>query len=240
MMSDPARRILAIETSGRTSSTALAAGDGRILASAGPLAAMKHASELMPAIARLLHEQAWAPDSVSDVFISHGPGSFTGLRIGVSIARTLAWSIGTRITAVPTMDCLAWNALSAVPLPAHLAVLIDAKGGRAFCAAFDLTERGYAKLAAVQLAEPARFLARCRRPLAVLGEGVPHHRQVILDSGAIVLDAELWTARADNLVRAGLPLADAGQHTPPGDLIPLYIRRPDPEEKWEKRLAGGT
>jgi tRNA threonylcarbamoyladenosine biosynthesis protein TsaB len=219
---------------------ALGDAEGAVLARSGPLGVMKHASELMPAMEQLCREQGWSPDSISDVFVSIGPGSFTGLRIGVSVARTLAWSVGARIVAVPTMDCLAWNALSVTPPPAHLAVLLDAKGGRAFCAAFELADGSYRRTLDAELAEPTCFLARCPRPLAVLGEGVPHHRQAVLDAGATSLDPALWPGQADNLLRAGLGPAEAGQYTPAGDLTPLYIRRPDPEEKRERRLGKGV
>jgi tRNA threonylcarbamoyladenosine biosynthesis protein TsaB len=227
-------RILAIETSGRTGSVALADACGRILASAGPLGVQAHASELMPAVERLLAEVGWKPDSVTDVFVSIGPGSFTGLRVGVSVARTLAWSIGARIVPVPTLECLACSALSLDPPPANLAVVLDAKSGRVFAAAFRLGEGRYVSAIDAYMDTPQGFLARCPRPLAVLGEGIPNYRQVILDSRATILDPGLWSAKAENVVRVGTGLAAAGRYTPAGDLLPHYIRRPDPEEKWQR------
>ena len=231
-------RILAIETSGRTGSVALAGAGGQILASAGPLGVQAHASELMPAVERVLAELGWVPDSITDVFVSVGPGSFTGLRVGVSVARTLAWSIGARVVAVPTMECLACNALSLSSPPANLAVVLDAKSGRVFAAAFEFRESHYVSAIGAHMDTPEGFLARCPRPLAVLGEGVPNHRQVILDSGATILDPSLWVARADNVVRVGMVLAEAGRYTRAGDLLPCYIRRPDPEEKWQRTHGG--
>jgi tRNA threonylcarbamoyladenosine biosynthesis protein TsaB len=168
------------------------------------------------------------------VFVSIGPGSFTGLRVGVSVARTLAWAVGAKIVAVPTLDSLARNALSVTQPPPNVAVVLDAKGGRAFCAAYRLRDGRYEQVHPAQMAEPEVFLALCSRPLAVLGEGVPSHRQAIIDSGATILDPGLWAARAESVVRVGISLAEAGRYTPGGDLIPLYIRRPDPEEKWER------
>ena len=232
-------RILAIETSGRAGSVALADACGQILASAGPLGVQAHASELMPAVERLLAEVGWKPDSITDVCVSIGPGSFTGLRVGVSVARTLAWSIGARIVAVPTLECLACNALSLDPPPPNLAVVLDAKSGRVFAAAFQLQGGGYVSAIDAQMDTPQGFLARCPRPLAVLGEGIPNHRQAILDRGATILDPALWWARAENVVRVGRVLSEAGRYTSAGDLLPHYIRRPDPEEKWQRSHGGG-
>lgn len=232
-------RILAIETSGRSGSVALAGPGGRILGSAGPLGVQAHASELMPAIQRLLADVGWEPDSITEVFVSIGPGSFTGLRVGVSVARTLGWSIGSRIVAVPTLECLACNALSLAPPPPNLAVVLDAKSKRVFAAAFELREGRYVPVIDAHMDTPQGFLARCPRPLAVLGEGIPNHRQAFLDWGATILDPGLWAARAENAVRVGTVLSEAGQYTPAGDLLPHYIRRPDPEEKWQ-RIHGGA
>lgn len=227
-------RILAIETSGRTGSVALATEGGRIVAAAGPLGVYAHASELMPAVERLLAGAGWPGDSLTDVFVSIGPGSFTGLRVGVTVARTLSWAIGARVVAVPTLECLACNALSLTPPPVHLAVILDAKSGRVFCGAFELRSGWYAPASDTRLDTPGAFLARCPRPLAVLGEGTVHHRETIAESGATVLDSGLWVAKAENVVRVGIRLAEAGRYTPGGDLLPCYVRRPDPEEKWEK------
>jgi len=71
--------------------------------------------------------------------------------------------------------------------------------------------------------------------LAVLGEGIDYHSEAIEKSGATVLDKSLWPGRAENVYHVGITMANAGQYTDAGDLLPLYIRRPEAEEKWEKR-----
>ena len=168
------------------------------------------------------------------------------------------------LDAFPTVDSLALNGLEARPCPTHLAVILDAKQSRVFAAAFELLgtasgrdeRRGPVggegtsteeqptalvlrdgacrKLIDAHLAEPREFLARCPRPLALLGEGIPYHRQAIDESGATVLPEPLWSPRAVHVYLVGKRMADAGQFTPGADLLPLYIRRPEAEEKWEK------
>ena len=227
------RRILAIETSGRMGSVALGTDDG-VVASSRLSGNMKHAAELIPAIDELARGQGWPVDSLTDVFVSIGPGSFTGLRIGVTLARTLSWSIGARIVAVPTVDCLARNALAADPLPTHVAVVLDAKRSQIYTAAFDVIAGRCVKTIDACLADPRTFLARCPKPLAVIGEGIPYHQQVIDESDAAVLDPSLWPASAENVYHVGIERADTGAFTAGCDLLPLYIRRPEAEEKWEK------
>jgi tRNA A37 threonylcarbamoyladenosine modification protein TsaB len=85
-----------------------------------------------------------------------------------------------------------------------------------------------------ELADPREFLARCPRPIAVLGEGVDYHRDALDQSDVTVLDKSQWPGKAENVLRVGLELADQGQYTPGNELLPLYIRRPEAEEKWEK------
>jgi len=227
------RHILVLETSSRQGSAALATGAG-IVASARLPGLKRHAGELLPAVEAMLREHDWPADSVTDVFLSIGPGSFTGLRVGVTVARTLAWSVGVKIVAVPTLDSLALNALQADPVPRHLAVILDAKQSRVFAAAFELTAGTCRKIIDAHMADPGEVLGRCPRPLAVLGEGIPYHRQAIESSGATVLPESLWWPSAANVYAVGLQMAEAGQYTPAGGLLPLYIRRPEAEEKWEK------
>ena len=227
------RRILAIETSSRTGSAALAT-EAQVAAAAQLAGQMRHAGELMPTVDTLLRKRGWPVDTLTDIFVSIGPGSFTGLRIGVTVARTLSWSIGARIVAVPTVDGLARNALAAKPVPANLAVVLDAKRAQVYAAAFELRSGTYEKVIDAHLAEPRAFLDRCPQPLAVLGEGIPYHQEAIDESGATVLDQNLWPPRAEHVYHAGMRLARAGQYTLGGELLPLYIRRPEAEEKWEK------
>jgi tRNA threonylcarbamoyladenosine biosynthesis protein TsaB len=228
------RRILSLETSGRIGSVAV--GDAQGVVGAGRLSGpMTHARELLPLVDRLLNEQGWPAASLTEVFVSIGPGSFTGLRIGVTIARTLAWSTGASIVAVPTMDVLARNALSLPEPPANVAILIDAKRKQAYSAAYRLEGDRYACVHPACLAEPASFLARCDKPLAVLGEGVPQHREAIEAAGATILDESLWSGQAEHVDAIGRELAAAGSYTPAEQLIPHYIRRPEMEERWEAR-----
>jgi tRNA threonylcarbamoyladenosine biosynthesis protein TsaB len=260
-------RILALETSGQIGSVAIGTPAGVVAVERLPVD-MRHAGELMPAVQRLLQQHAWPADSITDVFLSIGPGSFTGLRIAVSIARTLAWSIKARIVAVPTMHALARNALlaEADPPPAHVATIIDAKRAQVFTACYRLEASGQwpdfgepsravasgqpshspldsplaprpspLELIPACLAEPREFLMACPKPLAVLGEGIPRHREAIEAAGATILPESLWAGRAENVLAIGLELARAGLFTPARELVPLYIRRPEMEERWEAR-----
>lgn len=214
-------------------SIALGCG-AEVLARRDLSASMKHTSELHPAMSEALAEVGWPAHSLSEIHVSIGPGSFTGLRIGVTVARTMAWTNQARIVAVPTLDALARNALSADAPPANLAVVLDAKRKQIYTAFYQYENGNYVRRQEARLADPLEFLQACPHPLAVLGEGIDYHQSAIEAGGAEVLDRSLWPGRAENVYAVGLELAAEGHFTDGGDLLPLYIRRPEAEEKWEQ------
>jgi hypothetical protein len=71
--------------------------------------------------------------------------------------------------------------------------------------------------------------------LAVLGEGLTIHHDAAAAGGTTILPPELWPGRAEHVFALGIEPARAGAYTPAGDLVPLYVRRPEMEERWEKR-----
>ena len=231
----PSPRIVAIETSSRVGSVAVGCGE-RILGQREFSRAMRHAVELMPAIRDLTSEQGWKPGDIDQLYVSAGPGSFTGIRIAVAIARALQQAIGCRLISVPTVDVLAANAPVDVQ---HLTVLMDAKRGQIYAARYardgasGLLRRTQGPL----LADPADFLSCGEHPLHILGEGIDYHRDAIAAArGKIIeLDKTMWQPRAAMVHKLGLALAQSGAFTDRHDLLPIYLRKAEAEEVWEKK-----
>jgi tRNA threonylcarbamoyladenosine biosynthesis protein TsaB len=224
-------RALAIETSGQTGSVALV--DGGIVVEERQFAhGLKHAAGLVPLIDLACRARGWTPRDLDELYVSCGPGSFTGLRIGVTLAKTFALATAARLVAVPTLDVLAHNA----PAEArNLIVLLDAKRGQVFTARY--TRRSAD--AAWSALEPARLdcltnmIARAPRPVYLLGAGIAFHLPSIpVDPQVIVTAADLWRGRASVVARLGMQLAAAGQYTDPYQFTPTYIRPPEAEEKY--------
>lgn len=229
-------RIIAIETSGRSGSVAVAEGD--VLLEEAPFATdHEHARDLIPLIDRLVQNQGWARGSIAECHLSIGPGSFTGLRVAVTFARHLALACGAKICAVPTLDVIARNVLDLTVRPHDIAVLLDAKGGRVFGATYELSNNDYRRTTGPVLIEPARLLTTARVRPAVLGEGIPYHEKAMAESGVTVLGKEHWRPRAANVHRIGFGMSQSRLYTPANELVPLYVRRPEAEEIWEKRQA---
>ena len=101
--------ILAVETSGRTGSVAIGAGDD-ILAEKTFSGQMRHSAELFVSAERLLSQIGAGAEKIKHVYFAAGPGSFTGLRIAVTMAKMMAFANGAKIVAVSTMDVIAENA----------------------------------------------------------------------------------------------------------------------------------
>src|SRR5215831_14854533 len=121
-------RMLLIETSGRAGAVALA--EGAALLSTRRLDETRHqARDLAPAVAELLAAAGWKPRDVSAVVVSRGPGSYTGLRVGVMSAKTFAYAAGCALLAIDTFAAIAAQApAEAAPLD----VIADAQQDRVY------------------------------------------------------------------------------------------------------------
>ncbi|MDB5329088.1 MAG: hypothetical protein JWP03_239 [Phycisphaerales bacterium] len=225
-------RGLAIETSGRLGSVAIAE-DGVVVAEDSFAHGLKHAAEMVPRIDALLKSRGWAPADVREIYISVGPGSFTGLRIGVTLAKTLAFATGAKIAAVPTVQVLARNT---APEARDVVIVLDAKREQIFTARLHRENPGVWTIAEpAHLDSLAEMLRRSPRPVHLVGEGIPYHEKFLPhdDAAVLVTPETLWRARAATVAEIGFAMARAGEFTDPQTLTPLYIRRPEAEEKFE-------
>jgi tRNA threonylcarbamoyladenosine biosynthesis protein TsaB len=224
-------RVLAIETSSRIGSIALAQ-DERVLVEEQFAHGLQHAAQIIPIIDNLCRAQHWAPAEVDHVYVSAGPGSFTGLRIGITLAKTLALATGVKLVAVPSVRVLAENAPAEVR---HVVIVLDAKRDQIFTARFEWDEAGrWLEREAAKLDSLVNVLARSPRPLHLLGEGIPYHQKFLpSDPQIIVTPPELWRPRASVVARIGSKMAAAGEFVDPDRLTPIYIRRPEAEEKFD-------
>jgi tRNA threonylcarbamoyladenosine biosynthesis protein TsaB len=224
-------RAIAVETSGRIGSVALAQ-DGRVLDEETFPHGLQHAAHLLPIIDRLCRARQWRPTDVEHLYVSAGPGSFTGLRIGITLCKTIAFATGAKVVAVPSVRVLAENA---PPDSRDLIIVLDAKREQIFTARFHRDDPGddWTEAEPAHLDSLAAMLARAPRPVYLLGEGIPYHRAFIpqSDDGIVVTSEDAWRARAASVAKLGWPLAQRGEFADPYRLTPVYIRRPEAEEK---------
>ncbi|MHC4185253.1 MAG: tRNA (adenosine(37)-N6)-threonylcarbamoyltransferase complex dimerization subunit type 1 TsaB [Planctomycetota bacterium] len=244
MAEDPL--ILAAETSGRTGSVAIAAGE-QLLGETTFSRSMRHSSEIFPAACALLDDAQRKHKEVEHVYISVGPGSFTGLRIAVTLAKLMHLANGAKIVAVDTLDVIASNVtdyLRQESMDIHrIAAILDAKRSQFFVAAYEAcssknNNTRYERILPDCLMTAPQFLeqfASKPEPIWLLGEGLLYHKESLEYEGVGFLPEECWSPHASKVHQLGWEKALAGQFADPLTLQPTYIRRPEAEEKWKQR-----
>ena len=226
--------VLAIDTSGPVAGCALLR-EGRIAHLAVMNHGLTHSETIMPAVDAALQAAGLSCRDV-DVFAAvAGPGSFTGVRIGVCAAKGLAHAAGKPCAQVHALEALAMNFYGFDGL---CCPILDARRGQVYCAAFDMS-RGMPQRALEDAAQPLQeYLARLPgdRRLVFVGDGVPVHAEAVkqaLGERALIAPENLRDLRAD----AACLLAAARPDTwaPAAQLRPIYLRAPQAERERKKR-----
>ncbi len=228
-------RLLILETSSRTGQVALALGD-ELRGVRRLEEARRHARDLAPATAALLAEQGWRPRDLQAVIVSRGPGSYTGLRVGIMSAKAFAYATGCALLAVDTFAALA---LQAPPSVSRLDVLADAQQDKIYVQSFIRSTKGWQPASALAIRRVADWLAT-REPNAwATGPGLSKWASH-LPADVPRLDASLWEPQPASLLYIGLARYRAGERDDPWTLEPLYLRPSSAEEQWRGRASGAT
>lgn len=222
---------LALETSAERGSVALF-DDERLLGEAWLDARERHAASLLVCLDRLLSEQKRTLADVDQIALSIGPGSFTGLRIGLATALGLSYGTKRTLVPVPTLAALATRAQVALPI----ATVLDAQRGEVYAG---LYRADGTALTADSCGGIADFLDRLPEAgeLAFIGCGVAAHREAILKrlgARAYILPSEAGRLGAADVGRLGAKLAAEGHATAPERVELRYLRRAEAEAR---RLA---
>ena len=214
-------RLLILETSQRIGSVALANGDA-IVAERALDESRRHARDLTPAIQYLLAEQGWRARELDGVLVSRGPGSYTGLRVGLMSAKTLAYATGCALLAIDTFDAIA----DATPQAGNLDVIADAQQGKIYAQRFGTHPEALTIVPIEMWLESALAWH-----VAVTGPGLETFAPR-LPAELAILPAETWLPRPASLLKLGLARFLRGERDDPFAVEPLYLRASSAEEKW--------
>ncbi len=212
--------ILGIETSTAVSSVALASAGG-VIAHSETRAGRGHVEFLMPAIADILTQNGATIADVRTVAVGIGPGLFTGLRVGVATAKTIAQMRGIGVIAVTSLDNLARQARE---VERDVCAVIDAKRGEVFAAFY----RDGVAISDPVTCAPASLPDHAEGPTLFLGDAVEEYGYLFEHAGE--LRSAYPTARA--LCEIAL---ERGVAESPALIEPLYLRKSEAEIKWEDR-----
>jgi tRNA threonylcarbamoyladenosine biosynthesis protein TsaB len=235
-------RILAIETALETASAAVWEGDGEPEAAAISEAACSERAaasrDLLPAIDGLLSERRWSLADLDGVALTVGPGSFTGLRIGVSLVKGLAATHPLRIAALGSLDAVAL----ASGRSGCVAAMLDARRGEVYARLFRCGDGGVEPLNDETVAAPEAWVASLSvdGTLWCVGSGAARHADSLQGAlgSRVAVAHETVTTPAAATLRLGVRRLITGQDTPLGELLPRYLRRSNAETSLEQGLVG--
>ena len=216
--------ILGIETSSRVSSVAVVS-ESKILSEINQEVRLTHSETLLPHIEQVLKI---ADKKIDAVAVSIGPGSFTGLRIGLAAAKSLAYAWQVKIIGVPTLNAMAKHFPTAKVIP-----LVDAQKNRAYFQIFKNT-LPQSETEIKPIDEIINLAKSFDEEIFLCGD-VLHKIKIDLPQNVKLAPINLRMPRASNVAICGMNLLDAGKFDNVMNMEPLYIRRSEAEELWEAR-----
>ncbi len=229
-------RIIALETTDKTGSVA-ALDNYNLLAELMLDQNQRSAQSLAPAMQALLARVDWSPKDVQLVGVSIGPGSFTGLRVGVTAAKVFAYVVGADVLGINTLEAIALGGAAELSesdeIKRNVAVAIDAQRGDVVAQPFAMHSTDSVESLGPQELLPAdQWLTRLEPETVVSGPALLRLADR-LPSGVKAMDRRYWPPRASAVGRLAAKYYSAGRRDDLWKLVPHYFRRSAAEEKWE-------
>ncbi len=226
---------LGIETSSAVSSVAVSDGD-RIIAEITVEAGFTHSEQLVPHIDTLLRYGKVAKDCIEGIAVAIGPGSFTGLRIGMGTAKAMAYAWQVPLIGVMTMDAIAQNF---VGIDGQVVVMIDAQKKNVYEGRYEWRDGRMQQIQAptVKLRTDAlKELAALNGPVWLCGDGILKRREEIEQYPTLhIAPPALRIPRASSVLAAAEKRFAAKSYDDAMTLVPYYIRRSEAEVLWEAK-----
>lgn len=236
MMNIEEPRILTVDSSSLTGSVALSAGS-TVVAESLLNIRRTHSEKLLKQIDALLIETGWSLKDLDLLAAVTGPGSFTGLRIGIATVKGLSQALQKPVVAVSSLQAAAMNgALSPIPVCAFL----DARKNEVYSQLFHFQAGVPFPLNDATVLPPEQLLRKLDGSVAFVGNGVPVYQNLItevLGMRAVLPPPAAYQLRASHAAWLALDCWSRGQIIPPADLQPTYIRPSDAELNFPKEKA---
>ena len=216
---------LAIDTSTDTASLALIQ-DGEVLAELTWHCGQSHSTELLPRLVQLLAQSRVSMESTSGIIVARGPGSFNGLRVGISTAKGLAFSLGCPIIGISTLEAAAYpHAETGLPI----CPIFNAGRGEIATALYQKKHQKWCQLVVEHITTIGTLCSQTTTKTIFCGEFIPSITTQLgkkLRQKAIIPPSAARLRRASFLAELGLKRVKAGNYDNLATLQPLYLRRP--------------
>ncbi|EAG0994513.1 tRNA (adenosine(37)-N6)-threonylcarbamoyltransferase complex dimerization subunit type 1 TsaB [Listeria monocytogenes] len=222
--------ILGMDTSSDTMTIALF-NEGVVIGEYTTNLRKNHSVRLLPAIAVLMEECGVKPTDLEKIAVAKGPGSYTGLRIGVTVAKTMAWDAGIPIVGISSLALLAENGLY---FPGKVVALMDARRGNVYAGVYQVTEGKMQSVIAdghIALTELLEQFAPSEELILFVGtltEQICVTVTEVLGERAVFAQVDYTYSRASSLVK----LAENLDGEPADNIVPDYLKLAEAESKW--------
>ena len=227
--------LLGLDSSAKSASVAVTK-DGALLGQSYQCSALTHSRTLLPMAEDLLRNLDLRLADLDAVAVAQGPGSFTGVRIGVSAVKGLCWGADKPAIGVSTLEAMAWNGLAA-PAGSLICCAMDARRSQIYNALFELLEGVPARLTpdrAVGLEALSEDLRGLARPVWVVGDGAELCYEYLAANGLAAL-----LAPENVRMQYAWGVCRAAETKPPhsaAELLPVYLRLSQAERERQARL----
>ncbi len=182
----------------------------------------KHSTLLIPTVKRILDALGWDIKEIDYFACGLGPGSFTGIRVGVAAVKGLSWAAGKPIIGIPTLDILA-NKLKTPQTT--IAPVIDAKRGLIYTSVYKRNNGSLKRAAPYMLLNEDDLCRRIKPNTILLGDALSIYKEKITKNirGAVILDKDYWYPDGHNIIELALEKARAKKFNTAFDVEPIYL-----------------
>jgi len=215
-------KILGIDTS-TTSLGVAVAEDGNLLVSCDKIFGLRHSQDLIPTIKDLLKRLSLDIGGIDGFAVALGPGSFTGLRVGVTAAKALSLATKKPIIGVPTLDAIAYNAYY---YPGVICPIMDAKKQLIYAALYKKKATGLKRVSKYLLIPLSKLLRKIDKKTLFIGDALTLYAKGIVRAKkkrAEFAPSRIWFPKAETIAMLGWEKLKKGKGDNPLDLVPLYL-----------------
>lgn len=229
-------KILAIDSSAVAASAAVLEDD-HLLGEFFINTRLTHSQTLMPMVRQVLDCTGVAIGEIDLFAVANGPGSFTGIRIGVACVKGMAMAGDKPCVGVSTLEAMAYN----IALPgAAVCAVMDARRGQVYNAVFHLRQEGFERLTPDRAISAEQLAQECKnypQPLFLVGDGAKlcYNTNGFAELSAILPPQPSLYQRAYGVGQAAWHAYLQGQAVSAGELLPVYLRLPQAERELKKR-----
>jgi tRNA threonylcarbamoyladenosine biosynthesis protein TsaB len=224
--------ILSMDTATPCSAVALTFGtrqNGRVLASLSLTGKVTHSRRLFAAIDHLMGEAEVDWPAIAGIGVSLGPGSFTGLRIGMATAKGLAAAAGKPLFGVSTLDSLAARCVTSK----LICTVLDARKKEVYAAFYRCKENGYSeRISDMTVMAPEKLADSISEPVVMVGDGAMAYEELfkkLLGEQVIFAPSQLHEPSASSLGMLAGEMFESGAQLDLAEAVPVYIRSSDAE-----------